>query len=196
MGIIKGIIDGRGYKPLANGLDAQYYNPAGIGGVRKNDDRPIIHKLYFPYFSFAVNKDTVKLKQRPVQCQQLWKTQPLLTRFLRAYDGQRQYGRVSVIPSLTFMRTSISYVYDSQFAAATLNDSSDQIDVHSRTVSGPTIGASFSSDDKMLFLGFLAGFFQREEVEANLPLLPSMTQTFAAMPLKPIRPSIPECQFI
>ena len=155
--------------PIANGLDASHYNPAGIGGITDEGKRPGIHRLYFPYFSAAVNEDTVSLNDELTKAGDL--TDPnIASQILRAYQDKRQYGRFSIVPSITFWRTQLSYVYDTQMAAAATDSTTDLVDIHARTVTGPSIGFSFATDSKDFTLGIYSGFFQRTETKGTYTL--------------------------
>lgn len=154
--------------PIANGIDAAYYNPAAIGGIRSQGSRPAIHRLYFPYFAAAVNEDTVKLNDDLSNAGDL-NDPAIVEQILRARDGNRQYGRLSVIPSITFWRTMLSFVYDTQMAAASIDESSDEIDVHSRTEFGPSLGFSFATNDRTFALGLYLAYLEREEIQTTLP---------------------------
>lgn len=180
--------------PIAEGLDASYYNPAGVGGITKEGNRPAIHRLYFPYFSTAVNNNTIDLSGDISQASNL-EDPVVIEQILNAFDNQRQYGRFSIVPSITFFRTQLSYVFDTQVAAAAIDSSRDQVDLESRTVTGPSIAFSFANGSKTFSFGLFAGFFNREEtagefsfVDLNNPetrpdILKSGRQTYEGTPI-------------
>lgn len=150
----------------ANGMDAAYYNPAAIGGIEVSGNRPTINQLHFPYIAASVNNDTVELKQNLSKAGDL-NDEDVAKQILRTQEGKRQYGRLSVVPNIIFWRTMISYVYDTQIAAAPEDTSTTDVSVVSRTVRGPSVGFSFKDPKQRFYFGLHSGFYQRDVIDAT-----------------------------
>ncbi|NRA63811.1 MAG: hypothetical protein HRU19_04975 [Pseudobacteriovorax sp.] len=150
---------------IANGMDAPYYNPAYIGSMNaKEKGKPFVTSVLFPYFSFSVNENTVKLNESLSKAGDV-NDEEVAAQILRAHEGERQYGRATIAPAITLGRTMITYIYDNQLAAAAIAPGSDQIDVSARTMEGPALGFSFADSKDRFYLGFFSGFFTLKQTQ-------------------------------
>ncbi len=155
--------------PFANGQEAPYYNPAAIGGLFAKPSQAAISELYFPYFGAAADASSIAFSQKLLKGQNL--SDPnVASELIRAADGENPYARISVAPSITVKRMFLAYSYDVR-AASSLHDSeSDDIDVDYRTQSGPLLGFSLASSNRMFYLGVTAAYVERSQVQGRFPL--------------------------
>lgn len=156
----------RAISPIADGMDAPFYNPAGIGGIQADKSRPFLHELHFPYVSGSVNQDSIGLNKDIAEAHDL-NDPSVIEQILKARENQRQYGRVSVAPYLTFSRFSFGYSYDVQMAAVSPDTTGDQIEVDSRAMSGPSLGFSFADEGRNFSFGLHMSYITLTETKGT-----------------------------
>ena len=150
---------------LADGADAPYLNPAAIGGLHVRHHHPqTIRLLHFPFLGAAMNENSINLNEDINQIGGL-SDQALVDRVLDAYEGKRQYGRFSFVPSLTFSRISLAYIQDMQLAA--VKQSTTAIDTHYRSTNGPSLGFSITDPDGWFYFGAWGAWLQRKETKGD-----------------------------
>lgn len=138
---------------LADSIDAPFYNPAGIGGLQQGSSKaPFIRQLDFPYAAGVANDSTMALNKQLDSSGALSDTS-LAAPILDAYQGQHQYGRVSVMPNIVMGRFMMGVIQDTQMAALRTDDTNGLIDTHYRTVSGAGAGFSFTDNEERFSLG-------------------------------------------
>jgi hypothetical protein len=148
---------------LADGSDAPYYNPAGIGGMHLVGPQPAIRHLNFPFLGASVNKNAVNMR-RDMSGDGI--SDPSLTAaILNAHQDKRQYGRFSFVPSLGISRLYLAYVMDTQFAALSLGNDTNLIRTHYRNQSGPLVGFSACDANQKLCLGASGAYLSRTEIK-------------------------------
>ncbi len=155
--------------PVANGQEAPYYNPAAIGGLNYKQAQGAVSGLYFPYLGAAADPSSISLNQKLREGRNL-QDPTVAEELLRAYDGDHPYARFSLLPSITFYRMFIGYVYDVRAASTPTGEGSDGLEVDYRSQSGPMLGFSIASPKRDFYLGISGGFFKRTETQGNYPL--------------------------
>lgn len=155
--------------PIANGLEAPYYNPALIGGLNYKQMRGPVSNLQFPSVGAAWGPSSMPLMKEVAQGGSP-RTPAAAEQLRRAYDGSHAYGRFTLLPTVTFYRVFVGYVYDSRAAAVPRSDASDVIDVASQQQSGPMLGFSLGSPTRNFYLGLSTAFIQRAEIQGSIPL--------------------------
>lgn len=161
---------GETLSPIANGPEAAYYNPAGIGGLFQKPRQDSISELYVPYLGGSFNSSSMSLYQKLQGGQDIGDPE-VATELLRAYEGEHPYARVSVAPSLTFSRMLVAYSYDVRAASTPHGLDSDALDVDYRVQSGPLLGFSLASRNQNFYLGVSAAYVERREVIGSFPLV-------------------------
>lgn len=157
---------GLAVSPIANGMDAFFYNPAGIGGLHYKQKRPLVTQLHFPYFGAAVNNDSLELNQKLREGGDLEDDQ-VIDSILEKFQNERQYARLSLVPNVVLGRFMLAYVYDQQVAAVSPDGTGDNIDLASREDSGPSLGFSFVSPRRDISMGFSMSYIERTEILGN-----------------------------
>ncbi len=157
---------------LADGIDAPYYNPAGIGGLHKDkkESGDFLRILYFPFplLGAAINDNSVALFSQ-FKSRENATTDPVITKaVLDANAGKRQYARNSVVPAFNMSRFFLGYVLDNQIAAVPYSDGSGLIQTHQRVSSGPAAGFSATDPNDTLYIGAFATSLSRTEIEGDL----------------------------
>ncbi|MFW7378841.1 MAG: hypothetical protein ACOH5I_08545 [Oligoflexus sp.] len=151
---------GRAVAPIANGIEAPYYNPAGIGGM-ENDDRPAITRLSFPFLAGALHENSIRLQQQMSQGKNI-DSESMGEEILATQQGKRHYARLSIVPNIQFYRMFLAYAYDQQFAAVVRDTQGEEIDLEHRTSTGIYGGFSLATDDKSFSFGLTVGHASRE----------------------------------
>lgn len=147
---------GGAISPLADGIDAPYYNPAGIGGVQPTKRQHWISALDFPYIGAGMNDNARELYGKLGSSG--FGADPVIAEAaLAANENKRQYLRASFVPKFGIGRTLIAYHQDIQMAAMNTGEPDNLIDTHYRVTSGPGVGFSATDKDQTFLLG-LYGF--------------------------------------
>jgi hypothetical protein len=151
---------------LADGHDAVYFNPAGIGNSdlkRKGKNATLIDSFFFPYAGVSLN-DNAKRTRAQLNAQQAQNDAQTGAAILDANGGERQYARASLIPlGLTLGRTIILPVVDHQMAAVPVGEQSGQVKLRYRSYTGVILGGSISDRSQRLSLGVSQSFGTIEE---------------------------------
>jgi hypothetical protein len=155
--------------PIANGMEAPYYNPAAIGGLHYKQERPAVSQLYFPYLGVAYNRSSQSLNQA-LQSGGDLNDSSVANELLQAYDGEHPYARLSLLPALTVYRTFVALTYDVRAMSTPNSTDNDLLDVNYREQSGPVIGTSIASPKRDLYLGVSAQYLSRKVIQGSFPL--------------------------
>lgn len=155
--------------PIANGLEAPYYNPAAIGGLNYKQERPAISQLYFPYLGVAFNRSSQSLNQALRNGGDL-NDSSVANELLQAYDGEHPYARLSLLPALTVYRVFFAMTYDVRAMSTPNSTDNDLLDVNYREQSGPVIGTSYASSKRDFYLGISAQYLSRKVIQGSFPL--------------------------
>ncbi|HET9240190.1 MAG TPA: hypothetical protein VFO10_23200 [Oligoflexus sp.] len=155
--------------PIANGMEAPYYNPAAIGGLQYKQDRPAVSQLYFPYLGLALNRSSQSLN-RALQNGGDLNDSSVANELLQAYDGEHPYARVSLLPALTMYRIFFAMTYDVRAMSTPNSTDNDLLDVNYREQSGPMLGTSFASSKRNFYVGISAQYLSRKVIEGSFPL--------------------------
>lgn len=155
---------------MADGMDAPYYNPAGIGGIHldKKQSRKKLRFLGFPYLGAEAGENSVAL-QKELSTTEGGTTDGAVTQsIIDANAGKRQYGRAAIVPGFTVSRFTMNYIYDNQLAAVPLNDGSGLIRTKQQVSSG--VGGGFSATDPKgrFYIGAYAASLQLTQLDADL----------------------------
>jgi hypothetical protein len=135
---------------LAEGLDALYYNPAGIGGLRSD---PRTNSLFFPYVGASLNENAGSVRNQ-FNASQAQRDSSTGAAIIDANEGNRQYARGSIIPiGLLLGRTALVPVLDSQLAAVPNGQNSGQVKLRYRAFTGAMIGTSIADNGNRFSLG-------------------------------------------
>jgi len=155
--------------PIANGMEAPYYNPAAIGGLQYKQERPAISHLFFPYLGVAANRSSQSLNKALQEGGNL-EDSAIADELLRAYDGDHPYARVSIMPAISFYRVFLAMSYDVRAASTPNAESPDMMDLNYREQSGPVAGMSFASPKRNFYLGITGSYINRSVIEGSFPL--------------------------
>lgn len=153
--------------PVADAMDAPWYNPAGIGGIhRKKGWKSTIRLLEFPYMGVAFNdnaRDLISDFKQPGAG-----SDPMVTSaVLDANQGKRQYARFSFVPAIVMGRFMATYIYDNQLAAVTRGAGTGQIALRQRATSGPGFGFSATDPKGRFYLGAFTASLDRQELAGD-----------------------------
>lgn len=153
---------------VADGVDAPYYNPAGIGGLYWGKTRPpFLRQVIFPSFGAAVNDETKELQKEADEvnaAEDLSAGRALVD----ARAGRRHYGRVSFKQATTMGRSIFVPFFDSQAAAVPRGGGSDLIDIQTRQQTGIGLGLSSSNKRETFHLGWFGYYATREEAQGEI----------------------------
>ena len=155
---------------LADGMDAPYYNPAGIGGLHtsKKESNKAIRFIGFPYGGVAVGENSVALNKEFSSTDEAG-ADPVVTRaVLDAHEGNRQYARFSLVPAFVVSRFMVAYIYDSQIAAIGLQDGSGLIRTAQMETSGLGAGFSATDPDGKFYIGAFAASLEKTTLQGDL----------------------------
>ncbi|WP_141734702.1 hypothetical protein [Oligoflexus tunisiensis] len=155
--------------PIANGMDAPYYNPAAIGGLHYKQERPAVSQLYFPYLGLAYNRSSQSLNQALRSGGDL-NDSSVSNELLQAYDGEHPYARLSLLPAITLYRVFLGYTYDVRAMSTPHETDTDLLDVNYREQSGPVIGTSYASKKRDFYVGISAQYLTRKVTQGSFPL--------------------------
>ncbi len=152
---------------VADDLVAAFHNPAGIGGLNWDKEKPpFVRKLFFPHVSAAANQNTKNL-QGTFKSSGADSNAGLGKSLADAHANQRQYARVGLNTGFVLGRTMVVPFQDIQLAAASRGEGTEQIDMHYRSMSG--IGAGFSATDAAgrLSIGYFGYTASRSDVSGT-----------------------------
>jgi hypothetical protein len=155
--------------PIANGMEAPYYNPAAIGGLHYKQERPAVSQLYFPYLGLAFNRSSQSLNQALRNGEDL-DDSSVANELLQAYNGEHPYARLSLLPAITLYRMFLGYTYDVRAMSTPHETDSDLLEVNYREQSGPVFGTSFASKNRSFHMGISAQYLTRKVTQGAFPL--------------------------
>ena len=180
----------------ANGLDAYYYNPALIGGMRAKEGVPTITHLFFPYMGVSSGTDSAALNQPTLLGTAV--DSDLMTEAVRpTWTGGHPYTALSATPVVIFKRVMLGYTYNHRVGSylTSAPETSDTLHVSSKTVSGPILVFSAIAPNSDFFLGVSAGLMRSKQVEvdfdaaafesleARTPLVAAGTESYEGIPV-------------
>ncbi len=150
---------GGAVSPVVNGVEAVYYNPAGIGGIHLGTGKqPVLRQLNFPYISYSMGNKFSEIRDEllPSSVSDSSKKE-----ILNKYSGEKGYVRGSALFSLGLHRTMFVVSTDQQMAAY---KNSDIVDESSSNLGSLTyqyqkrnmggFGFSFVDKKESFYLGF------------------------------------------
>jgi hypothetical protein len=152
---------------LADGADAPYYNPAGIGGYNDGKtSRNFIRQFHFPYAGIAANENSTKLYNEYKKSDASTNSKAVTTILDHGAD-KRQYARFSLFPNVVTGRIIFGPIVDHQVAAVPVGGSSDLIHAHYAQTSGFGVGTSMSDNKGTISLGVFAAMMNRKDTEGE-----------------------------
>jgi hypothetical protein len=144
---------------LADGFEAAYYNPAGIGGLHLGKTSPgLLRGLQFPYIGVAANKNAAKLNSE-FKSEGGATDRAIGQSIVDANAGKRQYGRASYAIDFTVGRTLTAAFSDVQFAAVkTTGQTADEggISMKYRSLTGTGTGFSATDSQGRIYFGMFS----------------------------------------
>lgn len=159
---------------VADGVDAAYFNPAGIGGINwgpRVEKKGFLKKMSFPRVGVEANKNTQNLRKKILDTGNMETDLATGEALVNAASGERQYGRTSLAMDVQFGRAILIGYQDIQFAAIqNIEESAEaggQIDLNYRSVSGVGYGYSASDSKKKFTLGVFSTYETRSDVKAE-----------------------------
>ncbi|MDQ3235408.1 MAG: hypothetical protein M3Q07_26655 [Pseudobdellovibrionaceae bacterium] len=155
--------------PIANGMEAAYYNPAAIGGLNYKKERPLVSQLYFPYLGVAYNRSSQSLN-KALQSGGDLNDSSVANELLQGYDGEHPYARISLLPAITVARMFFAMTYDVRAMSTPNSSDNDLLDVNYREQSGPILGTSIASSKRNFYLGVSAQYLTRKVIQGSFPL--------------------------
>ncbi len=142
---------------FADGLDAPYYNPAGIGGLEwKSEKSGAVKNIYFPAAGGSINEHSQELNQK-FSTSGGKDDSAIGQALVDAAGGTRQFGRGSFITGAIVGRFAVLPFLDAQGAAVS-QGSDGLVSGHFRTNSGVVTGISLANAKNTLFLGVSRAF--------------------------------------
>lgn len=158
---------GHALAPHADGNDAAFYNPAGIGGLHLGKEpKHRVRQFYFLYGGAAINENSQELNQE-MRTKGAANDAAIGQAVIDANAGKRQYARVSLFPNLGYSRFMIGPIIDSQMAAVPIGDNTDLVDVHYRERTGIGMGFSVTDPKERLYLGVFATHLSIKDVRGE-----------------------------
>ncbi|MBC7532575.1 MAG: hypothetical protein H7318_13450 [Oligoflexus sp.] len=159
---------GQALSPNANGLDAFYYNPALIGGLREKSDKPYLTHLFVPYIGNASEDGSNKILTQQLGGEKL-QSDEVWSQLSPAWNGDRPYTALSLTPVFIFNRLMAGYTYKSRTNA--YRDDEDpagsKLHVESRMMSGPFLGFSAVAPKQDFYLGVSAAYLKTSTMDAD-----------------------------
>ena len=158
---------------LADGVHAPYYNPAGIGGLHWERQRPPrVRQVHFPYVGSGLNKNTQEINQSFQEAGGA-SDRAVGNAIVEANAGKRQYARASSLFTLGISRTLLMVYNDLQFSAFKSSEASDDgsIKAHYRSVSGGGFGFSVVDRKERFYMGMFQSSDSRKEFKGNFEYL-------------------------
>lgn len=155
---------------LADGMDAPYYNPAGIGGLHlnKKQEKKTARFIGFPYVGAEVGENSISLNEEFSSTSGAGNDPMVTQAILDANEGVRQYARFAMVPAFVVSRFMFGYMYDSQVAALSLGQGTDIVRTRQQTTSGPFAGFSATDPGGHFYIGAFAAGLERTTIDADL----------------------------
>lgn len=164
---VRGAGMSRALETTADDLDAAIFNPAGIGGLHPAKGTvPFLRRLYFPWTSLSVNRNTVHL-YREFGTTGAAGSSAIGRAIINAQAGKRQYARATLTSGIVFGRVMVVPIHDYQVAAASQGEGSGLVAAHYRGMAGLGAGTSVQSSDGRLALGYFGYQVDRKEIEGT-----------------------------
>lgn len=140
---------------LADGYDAPFHNPAGIGGLQWTaPKKKSVRNLYFPLSGFSLNENSYELRQE-FASNGGTDNSTVGEALVDAAAGKRQYGRVSNMLGLGISRLIVIPYMDQQ-GAVIPEGSEGNVNGKFNLTTGYGAGFSASDPNGRLFLGAFA----------------------------------------
>lgn len=156
---------------LADQIHAPFYNPAGIGGLHwERQKPPFIRLLNFPYIGMAANQSSAQLIQEFDE-KNASTDRAIGKAILSANAGKRQYGRVSSLMSFGAGRTVLVHSSDTQIAAYKKSgQTSDEGSIAAayRSLSMTGVGASVTDPKEQIYLGAFVAYLSRGDFNGDI----------------------------
>lgn len=156
---------------LADGVDAPFYNPAGIGGLHwEKTTPPAIRQLNLPYVGAGLNTKTTSLNHEFSQ-EGAKSNSDAADTILRANEGKRQYARTSGLLTLGYNRLILLQALDYQVAAfRKAGEAADGNNLQAayRNQSSTGIGFSAVNSTETFYLGIYTAYQHRTEFAGAL----------------------------
>lgn len=153
---------GGALSPVADGVAAAYYNPAGIGGVENPKGKGLVRQLHFPYAGTSYNENSRNMYGN-FEADGI-SAAPLIESAVEgAQLGKNQYSRLSLFPNIVIGRLLLGPVLDQQMAAVP-TDTDGVVRTQLVQRSGFVAGASFSDTKGRLMLGLSGGSISRKDI--------------------------------
>ena len=157
----------------ADGSDAFYDNPAGIGGLDPKRQPKDLSQLSPIALGVAANENAQKILPRLRSANEA-KDNTLTEEILSESQNKVEYARASFVPNMIYRRLYLGFLYDSQVVLAPRENR--MMDMQQQTDQGPLIGFSGEGSKGLVRLGLSAAMINRTFSSAQLPydeLLPS-----------------------
>jgi hypothetical protein len=152
---------------LADGTDANYYNPAGIGGIHEQKtNKSLIRKFYFIYAGLSINQNSYDTNKE-MQQSGAASDATIGSAIIDTQKGERQFTRVSLTPNFGIGRLNFGPIYDMQLAAVPVGDDTDLVDMHYQEKVGLGMGLSVADPKGRLYLGAYATYLNIRDVNGR-----------------------------
>ncbi len=156
---------------VADGGDAPFYNPAGIGhSATKKSSKSSVNLLYFPYIGVSANENAMDL-QKDFNTNNASEDKVLGDAVLRAHEGERQYVRANALAGIGIGRFILLQYQDLQLAAVKKprDEVPDAVPTAYRSLQGTGAGFSFSNDQDTLRFGVYGALNSFTEIQTEVP---------------------------
>ena len=161
---------GGAISPIADGTDAGYFNPAGIGGYEpKEASGTWVRVLHFPLAGGAANKPAREFYRDFVR-EDVSNNPTKGETIVKANEGKRVYARASSHLALVYDQLLLMQSYDAQLAALKrpIEGSEDSnIEAKYRTVFASGAGFRASTPGKSFRLGVFSSFRSQDEFNSQ-----------------------------
>jgi hypothetical protein len=147
---------------VADGVDALYYNPAGIGGLEfKAKSHPTVRQLNFPYVGASANSNSMAIQSQFSETGAA-NNNTIADAIVQANAGNRVYARFSLFPNIVIGRIALGVIVDNQLAAVPIGNGS-LVETRYRETTGAIAGFSLTNTNRTLFLGASVASLSRAE---------------------------------
>lgn len=150
----------------ADGADAFYDNPAGIGGLEPKLQPQGLSQLTMPYFGVAANDNATSLFPRLRQAHSA-RDAAMTDEALSGARDEVEYARASFIPNFVYKRLFVGLLLDSQIAMAPRDN--NRVDIIQQTDQGALVGFSGEGAKGIVRLGFSAALVNRNIATGQIP---------------------------
>jgi len=156
---------GNAYMSKVDDAWASFYNPAGLGTVRKLQSHVNLHLEINSGFLDATGGSGSFFESTGNYASAF--TAAGVRTLLAAKPGNTTHARVQIYPSITFRGISVGYMYSQQQKARIKSADNSDFELAERVDSGPVLGISASLFGGVIKFGVGASYLTRKELQKD-----------------------------